>query len=122
MALLVSWRGILFNKKILGVLGRVKPDGLWFCLVNMTWKVFVHCVFLNILFPFCADSWVSYNLSSLLLFHLNIYQEMSLFLSGKVPCMQENTTAKSLLLVNCLKKIDGMVYSLSLLYLTVHLK
>lgn len=52
--------------------------------------------------------------SSLLLFHLNVYQEVSLFPSGKVPCMQEKT-AKSLLLVNYLKKkIDGIVYSLCL--------
>lgn len=32
--------------------------------------------------------------SSLLLFHLNVYQEVSLFPSGRVPCLQENTTAK----------------------------
>lgn len=56
-----SMEGDYINHEILGVLGLVKPDGLWFCLVNRAWKGFLHCVFINFLFPFCADSQVSYN-------------------------------------------------------------
>lgn len=53
MSLLVSLRGFIFKYVILGVLGLVKPDDLWFCLVNMAWNVFVHCVFINFVSFLC---------------------------------------------------------------------
>lgn len=57
MSLLVSLRGIIFKHVILQVLGLVKPGALRFCLISKAWKVFVYCVFINFLYPFCADSW-----------------------------------------------------------------
>lgn len=53
----MPWRGIILNHEILGVLGQVRPDGLWFYLVNMSCKVFVQRV--PELSFLCR--WVSYN-------------------------------------------------------------
>lgn len=106
MSLLVSLRGIIFKHVILQVLGLVKPGALWFCLINKAWKVFVYCVFINFLYPFCADSWC------LIMW---VYCCFSIKIpTRKRPCFlmgmshvckgKKNPTAKSLFQVNCLKK------------------